>query len=60
LAQHFAEAGMVEKAISYWLKARQQAVARSAMTEAVSQPQKGLALFDSLPHGTRTSSWSLI
>ena len=52
LAQHCAEAGFAEKAISYWLKAGQQAITRSAMTEAVSQLQKGLALLESLPDGT--------
>jgi predicted ATPase len=35
LAQHCAEAGLAEKAVGYWLKAGQQALARSAMTEAV-------------------------
>jgi class 3 adenylate cyclase len=44
IAQHFAEAGLNEKAVGYWLKAGQQAVARSAMTEAVVQLQKGLDL----------------
>jgi predicted ATPase len=52
MAQHFAEAGLPEEAISYWLKAGQQALARSAMTEAVSQLQKGLDLLPSLPDKT--------
>jgi tetratricopeptide (TPR) repeat protein len=51
LARHCAEAGLVEKAVGYWLKAGQQAVARSAMTEAVSQLQKGLDLLAGLPDG---------
>jgi len=51
VAQHYAEAGMPDKAIGYLLKAGQQAVARSAMTEAVSQLQKGLDLLASLPDG---------
>jgi tetratricopeptide (TPR) repeat protein len=49
MAQHCAQAGLNEKAIGYWLKAGQQAVARSAMTEAVAQLQKGLDLLASLP-----------
>jgi class 3 adenylate cyclase/predicted ATPase len=49
LARHCAEAGLNEKAVGYWLKAGQQGVARSAMTEAVVQLQKGLALLASLP-----------
>jgi predicted ATPase len=32
LARHCTEAGQIEKAVRYWLKAGQQAVARSAMT----------------------------
>jgi class 3 adenylate cyclase/tetratricopeptide (TPR) repeat protein len=49
MAQHFTEAGLTDKAIDYWLKAGQQAIARSAMTEAVSQLQRGLDLLASLP-----------
>jgi predicted ATPase len=49
MAQHCVEAGLAEKAISYRLKAGQQAVARSAMIEAVSQLQKGLDLLPNLP-----------
>jgi class 3 adenylate cyclase len=44
MAQHSTEAGLIEKAVGYWLKAGQQAFARSAMTEAVAQLQKGLEL----------------
>src|SRR5215467_2579951 len=44
LAQHCTEAGMTEQAIEYWLKAGQQSVARSAMTEGLVQLEKGLAL----------------
>jgi predicted ATPase/class 3 adenylate cyclase len=51
MAQHCAEAGLSENAVGYWLKAGHQAVARSAMTEAVSQLQKGLGLLASLPDG---------
>jgi class 3 adenylate cyclase/tetratricopeptide (TPR) repeat protein len=48
VAQHSAEAGLSEKAIAYWLKAGEQAIARSAMTEAVAQFQKGLDLLTSM------------
>jgi predicted ATPase len=51
LAQHCAEAGLAEKAVGYWLKAGQQARARSAMTEAVAQLQKGLDVLAGLPDG---------
>jgi predicted ATPase len=53
LAQHCAEAGLNEKAVGYWLTAGQQAVVRSAMTEAVSQLQKGLDLLAKLPEGSQ-------
>jgi DNA-binding SARP family transcriptional activator/class 3 adenylate cyclase len=51
LAHHWAEANLNEKAVGYWLKAGQQAVARSAMTEADVQLHKGLNLLASLPEG---------
>jgi tetratricopeptide (TPR) repeat protein len=51
LAQHCAEAGLAEKAVAYWLKAGQQAMARSATTEAVARLQKGLDVLARLPDG---------
>ncbi len=42
LARHCEAAGMLEQAVAYWLKAGQQAMARSAMAEAVAQLRKGL------------------
>jgi class 3 adenylate cyclase/predicted ATPase len=42
LAQHYAEAGLVEKSIAYWGKAGRRSAARSAMAEAAAQLQKGL------------------
>jgi predicted ATPase len=53
MARHCAEAGLNEKAVGYWLTAGQQAVVRSAMTEAVSQLQKGLDLLAKLPEGSQ-------
>jgi class 3 adenylate cyclase/tetratricopeptide (TPR) repeat protein len=49
LARHCAEARLVEKAVGYWLKAGQLAIARSAMSEAVAQLGKGLAFLASTP-----------
>jgi len=49
LAQHCSEAGLNDKAIGYRFKAGQHAVARSAMTEAVVQLEKGLNLLAMLP-----------
>jgi class 3 adenylate cyclase/predicted ATPase len=50
MARHCAEAGLVEKAIGYWLEAGQRAIAHSVMTEAVAQLQKGLDLLADLPN----------
>jgi class 3 adenylate cyclase/predicted ATPase len=41
-AQHYAEAGLVEKSAACWGKAGQRSAARSAMAEAAAQLQKGL------------------
>lgn len=50
LARHCAEAGLVDKAVRYLLKAGQQATARGAMTEAVMQLRKGLELLSAQPN----------
>jgi predicted ATPase/class 3 adenylate cyclase len=49
LAHHWAEAGMVEKAINYRQNAGEQAIARSAGAEATAQLTQALALLDKLP-----------
>ncbi|MBV9529879.1 MAG: AAA family ATPase, partial [Bradyrhizobium sp.] len=49
LAQHCEEAGLVEKSVSYWGKAGRRSAARSAMTEAATQFQKGLGQLSLLP-----------
>jgi len=51
LARHAAEAGLAEKAVGYWLQAGQQALARSATTEAAAQLRKGLDVLAGLPDG---------
>ncbi|WP_027533778.1 adenylate/guanylate cyclase domain-containing protein [Bradyrhizobium sp. WSM3983] len=51
LAQHCAEAGFVEKAVGYCLKAGQQAIARGTMAEAVAQLRKGLDILAGLSDG---------
>lgn len=48
-AQHYAEAGLVEKAIAYWGKAGHRSAARLAMAEAAAQFQKGLDQLALLP-----------
>ena len=49
LAHHCTEAGLVEKAVSYWLKAGQLFGARSANAESVSHLTKALALLKDWP-----------
>jgi class 3 adenylate cyclase/predicted ATPase len=48
-AQHYADAGQVEKAVAYWSKAGRRSAARSAMAEAAAQLQKGLDQLALLP-----------
>jgi len=48
-AQHYAEAGLVEKSAAYWGKAGRKSAARSAMAEAAVQLQKGLDQLALLP-----------
>jgi class 3 adenylate cyclase len=48
-AQHYAEAGLVEKSVAYWGKAGRKSVALSAMVEAAAQLQKGLDQLALLP-----------
>ncbi|TIS47560.1 AAA family ATPase [Mesorhizobium sp.] len=49
LAQHFTEAGLPEPAITYWLKAGQAEIARSATEEAITHLTRGLELLEALP-----------
>jgi predicted ATPase/class 3 adenylate cyclase len=51
LAQHCEKASLTKEAASYYLKAGQQALRRSAMREANAQLQKGLDLTARLPDG---------
>jgi tetratricopeptide (TPR) repeat protein len=55
LAQHCESAGLGDQAVAYRLKAGQQGIARSAMTEAVGQLRKGLDVLAGLPD----SGWRL-
>ena len=49
LAQHYAEAALVEKSVTCWSKAGQRSVARAAVAEAAAQFQKGLDQLARLP-----------
>jgi TolB-like protein/class 3 adenylate cyclase/predicted ATPase len=48
-AQHYAEAGLVEKSVTCWAKAGRRSATRSAMAEAAAQLQKGLDQLAQLP-----------
>jgi class 3 adenylate cyclase len=52
IAYHFTEAGRIEQAIEYWLKAGQRAIQRSAHIEAERHLRVGLALLAGLPETT--------
>jgi class 3 adenylate cyclase/predicted ATPase len=49
LAQHWAQAGDAERAVSNWRKAGKQAIERCANREAIAQLTKGLRMLDRLP-----------
>jgi predicted ATPase len=49
-AQHYAEAGLVEKSVACWNRAGRRSVARSAMAEAAAQFQRGLDQLALLPN----------
>jgi class 3 adenylate cyclase/predicted ATPase len=48
LANHFAEAGLIELAIPYWQRAGQRALERSANQEAIRHLTRGLELLDTV------------
>jgi class 3 adenylate cyclase/predicted ATPase len=48
-AHHYSQAGLVDQALPYWLRAGQRAVQRSANTEAIRHLSKGLDLLETLP-----------
>lgn len=48
LAQHFTEAGMLQKAVGYWLQAGERSHAQFANVEAISHLNKGMELLGML------------
>jgi class 3 adenylate cyclase/predicted ATPase len=52
LAHHCSQAGLSEKAVHYWHRAGREAIARSAMAEAVAQLSQALATLVDLPAGS--------
>ncbi|MDQ2802729.1 MAG: hypothetical protein M3Y41_08605, partial [Pseudomonadota bacterium] len=59
IAHHFTQAGLVEKAVEYWLAAGERAVRGSTLVEAITQLGKGLELLRLLPEGDRRRAQEL-
>ena len=51
LAHHLTEAGLIERAIEYWLVAGKNAALRSANVEAMAHLQRGIEVIGRLPAG---------
>ena len=54
LAHHLTEAGLIEKAVGYWLQAGKDAALRSANLEAIAHLERGVELTCRLPAGEST------
>ena len=59
VAHHFTEAGLIEKAIGYWLQAGKNAALRSANLEAVAHLQRGIEVTGHLPGGESKDKFEL-
>ncbi len=59
LAIHYTEAGMLMEAVAEWLRAGQQASARSASQEAITDYHKGLELLRQLPADSPAQAYEL-
>jgi class 3 adenylate cyclase/tetratricopeptide (TPR) repeat protein len=51
IGQHYAEAGLVEKSVAYWLKAGRSSAARSANLEAIAYLRRGIEATVGLGNG---------
>jgi predicted ATPase len=51
LAQHLTEAGLIERASGYWLRAGKNAALRSANLEAIAHLERGIEVTSRLPAG---------
>jgi tetratricopeptide (TPR) repeat protein len=51
LAHHYAQAGLVDRAIHYWQKAGEHALRRSATVEAIQHLRRGIEMIPLLPSG---------
>jgi predicted ATPase len=60
LAQHFTEAGLIERAVGYWRRAGERAVARSANLEAAAHLGRGIEALKLLPEGAQRDETELV
>jgi len=59
LAHHYTEGGLAAQAVSYWQRAGQRAIERSANVEAISHLTKGLEVLKTLPDTTHRTRQEL-
>jgi predicted ATPase/class 3 adenylate cyclase len=59
-AHHFTEAGLVERAVDYWLKAGQHAARRSANAEALNHLARGLELLPNIANSALRNKSELL
>jgi class 3 adenylate cyclase len=60
LAQHLTEAGLLEKAVSWWQRAGERATERSANLEAIAQLKRGLEILGQLPESRERDEQELL
>jgi predicted ATPase len=60
VAHHLTEAGLTEQSVTYWYKAGQRAIQRSAHVEAINHLRTGLALLQTLPETPERSRQELL
>jgi len=60
LAHHLMEAGLTEHSVTYWYKAGQRAVERSAHAEAIAHLRQGLELLQTLPESPQRTQQELL
>jgi class 3 adenylate cyclase/predicted ATPase len=59
LAHHYTEAGVVERALTYWRRAAERATARMAHAEALGHVDNAKKLIGALPAGNEQDEWEL-
>ena len=60
LARHLTEAGLLEKAVPWWLRAGERATERSANLEAIAHLKRGLEVLERLPESRARDEQELL